>query len=264
MKIDEASITKAIVKSFVEDLSSRVETDVVIVGAGPAGVTAARYLAKEGLGTVIFEKELYVGGGMWGGGFLFPKLVIQEEAKVILDEANVCLKTSSGGYYVADSVEAVSKCTASAIDAGAKIFVGVEVEDVVVRNIEGILNVCGAVINWSAVRKAGLHVDPIAVKCKAIVDATGHDASVVRVVTRKFPELKLPTLTGGIVGERSMWCEEGEKKVVEYTSEVLPGLYVAGMAASTVYGAYRMGPIFGGMFLSGKRVAELILKKLKS
>ncbi|MGP3703343.1 MAG: sulfide-dependent adenosine diphosphate thiazole synthase [Candidatus Bathyarchaeota archaeon] len=263
MKMDEALITKAIVKSFVEDFSSRVETDVVIVGAGPAGVTAAKYLAKGGLGTVIFEKELYVGGGMWGGGFLFPKLVIQEEAKTILDEFNVRLKKSSEGYYTTDSVEAVSKCTASAIDAGAKIFVGVEVEDVVVRNVEGVLSICGAVINWSAVKKAGLHVDPVAVKCKVIVDATGHEASVVRMVTKKFPELKLPTLTGGIVGERSMWCEEGEKRVVDCTSEVLPGLYVAGMAATAVYGEYRMGPIFGGMFLSGKRVAELILEKLK-
>lgn len=264
MRIDEASITKAIVKGFMEDFASRVETDVIIVGAGPAGVTAARYLAKGGLNTIIFEKELYVGGGMWGGGFLFPKLVVQEEAKLILDEIKVRLEKSSEGYYVADSVEAVSKCAASAIDAGAKIFVGIEVEDVIVRNIEGVLSVCGAVVNWSAVGRAGLHVDPISVKCKAIVDATGHEASVVRVVTRKFPELKLPTLTGGIVGERSMWSEEGEKKVVEYTSEVLPGLYVAGMAATAVYGAYRMGPIFGGMFLSGKKVAELILGKLKS
>jgi len=39
-------------------------------------------------------------------------------------------------------------------------------------------------------------------------------------------------------------------------------LYVTGMAANAVMGAPRMGPIFGGMLLSGKKVAELIAEKL--
>ncbi|KAA0002477.1 MAG: ribose 1,5-bisphosphate isomerase, partial [Thermoplasmata archaeon] len=42
-----------------------------------------------------------------------------------------------------------------------------------------------------------------------------------------------------------------------------PGLYVAGMAAIAYAGSPRMGPIFGGMLLSGKKVAEEILKKLE-
>jgi ribulose 1,5-bisphosphate synthetase/thiazole synthase len=36
------------------------------------------------------------------------------------------------------------------------------------------------------------------------------------------------------------------------------------MAANAVFGAHRMGPIFGGMLLSGKKIADEILKKLKS
>jgi len=50
---------------------------------------------------------------------------------------------------------------------------------------------------------------------------------------------------------------------VENTKEVYPGLFVAGMGANAVYGAPRMGPIFGGMLLSGEKAAKLILKKLK-
>jgi thiamine thiazole synthase len=34
------------------------------------------------------------------------------------------------------------------------------------------------------------------------------------------------------------------------------------MSANAVYESHRMGPIFGGMLLSGKKAAELILKKL--
>jgi ribulose 1,5-bisphosphate synthetase/thiazole synthase len=58
-----------------------------------------------------------------------------------------------------------------------------------------------------------------------------------------------------------MWAEVGEQMTVENTIEVYPGLYVTGMACNAVMGAPRMGPIFGGMLLSGKKVADLILKK---
>ena len=34
------------------------------------------------------------------------------------------------------------------------------------------------------------------------------------------------------------------------------------MSANNVAGGYRMGPIFGGMMLSGEKVADLIVKSL--
>jgi thiamine thiazole synthase len=47
------------------------------------------------------------------------------------------------------------------------------------------------------------------------------------------------------------------------TREVFPGLYVTGMAANATFGSYRMGPIFGGMLLSGEKVAALITEELR-
>ena len=41
------------------------------------------------------------------------------------------------------------------------------------------------------------------------------------------------------------------------------GLYTAGMAAAALYITPRMGPIFGGMLQSGKKVAEMVIAKLK-
>jgi thiamine thiazole synthase len=34
------------------------------------------------------------------------------------------------------------------------------------------------------------------------------------------------------------------------------------MSANATFGSYRMGPIFGGMLLSGKKVAEEIHRRL--
>jgi len=51
--------------------------------------------------------------------------------------------------------------------------------------------------------------------------------------------------------------------LTETTKEIYPGLFVAGMAANAVSGGPRMGPLFGGMLLSGRKVALDILKRLK-
>jgi len=61
-----------------------------------------------------------------------------------------------------------------------------------------------------------------------------------------------------------MWAELGEAQILENTREVYPGLYVTGMSANATFGSYRMGPIFGGMLLSGRKVAELIIERSKA
>jgi len=131
------------------------------------------------------------------------------------------------------------------------------VEDVMIREDR----VSGFVINWSAIEIAGLHVDPLTIKAKYCIDATGHSAEICRIVERKVGRLNTPS--GKVEEEKSMCAELGEQTVVENTKEVYPGLIVTGMAANAVFGAPRMGPIFGGMLLSGKKAAEIILEKLE-
>jgi len=258
--LDETIITKAIVESYLKDLVNNLKVDVIIAGAGPAGLIASKFLSEAGLKVVIFERKLSIGGGMLGGGMMFNKIVVQEEAKRILDLYNIKTTQFEPNYYVADAVEAVGKLTAYSIDAGVKIFNLISVEDV---KIDQDNNVIGVVVNWSAVEMAKLHVDPITFESKCVIDATGHDSDLVNVVLRKIPNAKLNTPSGGIIGELPMNAEIGEKLLIETTKEIYPGLYVAGMAANACSGGQRMGPIFGGMFLSGEKVAKLIIKRLK-
>jgi len=222
-------------------------------------MTAGYYLAQRGIKTVIFERSLRPGGGMPGGGMMFNTIVVQEEAKEILDEFDVRTKEYQKGYYIADSVEASSAICFKAVQAGAKIFNLMSIEDVMIREDD---RITGLVLNWSAVTLAGLHVDPLSMRSKVVIDATGHATEICHIVVDKLGG-KLRTQSGGIMGERSMWAEVAESRIMENTIEVYPGLIVAGMAANAVLGAPRMGPIFGGMLLSGRRAAEVAIEVLQ-
>ncbi len=252
--LDDVVISRAIIREFTKDFLDCLESDVAVVGAGPAGMIAAYYLARAGKKVAVFERTLAGGGGMGGGGMMYNKCVFQEASKPILNEIGVRMKKWGNGYYVTDSLETVATLCASAVKAGARIFNCISTEDVMIRGER----VAGVVLNWSAVSIAHIHVDQLSARAGCVEDATGQDAEVVKIVVRKLGK-KLFTESGELMGEKSMWADVGEKTIVENTKEVYPGLYVAGMAANAVFGGPRMGPIFGGMLLSGKRIAELIL-----
>lgn len=254
--LDDITISRAIIERFAKDFLGAMEVDVAIGGAGPAGMTAGYYLAKEGVKTVIFERSLRPGGGMPGGGMMFNTIVVQEEAKELLDEFDVSTEEYEKGYYTADSVEASSAICFKTIQAGAKIFNLMSIEDVMIGEKD---RITGLVLNWSAVTLAGLHVDPLSIRSRVVIDATGHASEICHIVVNKLGG-KLRTEGGGVMGEKSMWAEVAERRIMENTKEVYPGLIVAGMTANAVCGAPRMGPIFGGMLLSGRRAAEVALE----
>jgi thiazole biosynthesis enzyme len=256
MPINEFTVTEAIVRTYTDRFLRCLHLDVAIVGGGPAGLVAACVLAEGKAKTALFERKLSIGGGMWGGGIGYNVIVVQEVAKRVLDEYGIQSEQYQEGYYTADAVESVAKLIARAKDAGAEIFNLISVEDVVAKNEK----VCGLVINRSPIESAQLHVDPITIGAKFVIDATGHPAEVAHVIEKKVGPLR--TSTKGVLGEKAMFAEDAERFVVEKADEIFPNVYVAGMCVSAVYGGPRMGPIFGGMLLSGEKVARRILKRL--
>ncbi|PWR72493.1 sulfide-dependent adenosine diphosphate thiazole synthase [Methanospirillum stamsii] len=252
MTLDEITISRAIISDYMHTLLEYMEMDVAIVGGGPSGLVCSALIAEKGYKVGLIEKKLSIGGGMWGGGMMFPRIVVQSEAKRLLERFNITHSEFSPGYYTARSIEAVSKLTTAAVDAGVEFFNLTTVEDVMVKG-DGRLS--GLVINWQPVEATGLHVDPLTIRCRMIVDATGHDAVIAHYVSKKMgkPDIK---------GEGTMWADNAESAVVTHTKEVFPGLFVCGMAANAVSGGHRMGPVFGGMFLSGESAAVQILQQL--
>lgn len=254
MELSEVTITKAIIERFSQKFLEYTEVDTAIVGAGPSGLVAAYFLAKAGKKVAIFERKLSIGGGMWGGGMMFNEIVVQEEGKEMLDVFDIETREYQPGYYTADSVEAVTTICSYATRAGAKVFNCMSVEDVMIRENR----VIGLVINWSPVEMTGMHVDPLTITSKNIIDATGHPTEVLHLIAKKA-DVQLSTDNGKIHGERSLWADKAERLTIENTKKICPGVYVTGMSANAAFGGPRMGPVFGGMLLSGKKVAELII-----
>jgi thiamine thiazole synthase len=254
-KSSESSVTRAIISQFAKDMQGFAETDVIVIGGGPSGLMAARDLALKGVRVLVVERNNYLGGGFWIGGFLMNTITIRAPAHKILDELKIKYEMYEKGLYMTPGPLACSKLIASACEAGVSILNMTQFDDIVLREKN---RVAGAVINWtpvSALPRQITCVDPVALESKLVIDATGHDAMVVRKLEERGL-IKIP-------GFGAMWIEKSEDAVVEHSGFCHPGLIVTGMAVSTTFGLPRMGPTFGSMLLSGRRGADVAYKHLK-
>jgi thiazole biosynthesis enzyme len=252
--VGETVITRAIVNEFAKEFDEYVESDCIIIGGGPSGLVAGRNIARAGKKVVIIERNNYLGGGFWSGGYLMPKVTVRHPGERLLDELGVPYKSAGEGLVVCNAPHACASLIASACEAGVRIFNMTMLEDLVVKDNK----VCGAVINWSPIASLPKQIaalDPVALEAPIVVDATGHDATAVKKLEqRNLIKTK---------GEGALWIEKSEDLIVEHTGEAYPGLIVTGMAVGTVYGLPRMGPTFGSMFVSGEVAAKVALEKLK-
>lgn len=177
----ETKVSRGIISTYFDKLQDCLELDAAIVGGGPSGIVAAYYMAKAGLKVAQFDRKLAPGGGMWGGAMMFNQIVIQQEAMHIVRDFEINYAPYEDGLFVMDSVESTSSLLYHAVHAGAHIFNCYSVEDVIFKNNQ----VSGVVVNWTPVLREGLHVDPLNILSKVVVDGTGHDSEIAATVARK-------------------------------------------------------------------------------
>ena len=246
----EREVSQAILESYTSRFRRHLQSDAIIVGAGPAGLLCAWRLAQKGLRVTILEKRLAPGGGIWGGGMGMPDVVVEEETAPLLDELGVRHERAGASLIVAGASELAAALVLAATRAKAAVFNLTYLEDLVVKDGR----VVGVVANRTFIGE-NLPVDPITFDARAVVDTTGHEAVAARKLVRRGLLPEGP-------GEGPMDAAAGEAFVVERTGPCFPGLYLAGMSVCSFFGGPRMGPIFGGMLLSGEKVAKTLLAEL--
>jgi sulfide-dependent adenosine diphosphate thiazole synthase len=251
----ELDITRSIAQEFYRQFNDLAESDVIIIGGGPAGLVCARELAANGVRTLIVEQMNHLGGGFWSGGYLMNQAAIASPAHELLVKLGVHCTEVKPGLHIADARHACAKLIGAAFDAGARVLNFTKVVDLIVREAH---RVEGVVVNYTAVEAMGhdvAHVDPIALESKIVVDATGHDAVALQYLAKRGLYQPVP-------GNGAMWVEKSEQLVLDHTGEVHPNVFVVGLSVAAAFGTPRMGPAFGAMLLSGVIGAEQIRKKL--
>jgi NADPH-dependent glutamate synthase beta subunit-like oxidoreductase len=118
---------------YVPEIKEQKEDQVAIVGSGPAGLTCAYYLAREGYQVTLFEKESVLGGMLTQGipSYRLPRDVVEAEVGLIRD-MGVTVKTGveiGKDVTVAQLREQGFKAFFLAVGTQVCLELGVEGED---------------------------------------------------------------------------------------------------------------------------------------
>ncbi|MCJ1326796.1 thiamine metabolism- protein [Thelotrema lepadinum] len=263
--IRESQVSRAMTRRYFKDLDEYAESDIVIVGAGSCGLSAAYMLgkARPDLKIAMIEASVSPGGGAWLGGQLFSAMVMRKPADAFLSEIGVPYE-DEGNYVVVKHAALFTSTLLSKVLSfpNIKLFNATAVEDLITRagGADGKVRIAGVVTNWTLV---SMHhddqscMDPNTINAPVVISTTGHDGPFGAFSVKRLVSMQQIDQLGGM---RGLDMNTAEDAIVKRTREVVPGLIVGGMELSEVDGANRMGPTFGAMALSGVHAAQEALK----
>ncbi|MCJ1351366.1 MAG: thiamine metabolism- protein [Icmadophila ericetorum] len=262
--IRESQVSRAMTRRYFKDLDTYAESDIVIVGAGSCGLSAAYMLGKSrpDLKIAIIEASVSPGGGAWLGGQLFSAMVMRKPADKFLVDLGIPYE-DEGTYVVVKHAALFTSTLLSKVLSfpNIKLFNATTVEDLITRPAgpDEKVRIAGVVTNWTLVT---MHhddqscMDPNTINTPLVISTTGHDGPFGAFSVKRLVSMQQVEKLGGM---RGLDMNRAEDAIVKGTREIVPGLIVGGMELSEVDGANRMGPTFGAMALSGVRAAEVAL-----
>lgn len=153
--IRESQVSRAMTRRYFADLDKYAESDVVIVGAGSCGLSAAYCLAKArpDLKIAIIEAGVAPGGGAWLGGQLFSPMIIRKPADSFLREVGVPYEDEGHFVVVKHAALFTSTLLSKVLQfPNVKLFNATAVEDLITRpDGNGGIQIAGVVTNWTLV-----------------------------------------------------------------------------------------------------------------
>lgn len=120
-------------KRFIPEIKGKKKDNVAIVGSGPAGLTCAYYLSRDGYSVTVFEKAAVLGGMLTMGipTYRLPREIVEAEIRLIRD-MGVTMKTGveiGKDITIAQMREGGFKAFFIAIGTQECIGLGIEGED---------------------------------------------------------------------------------------------------------------------------------------
>ncbi|EKM51849.1 uncharacterized protein PHACADRAFT_177254 [Phanerochaete carnosa HHB-10118-sp] len=266
--IEEAQVSRAMIKRYFNMMYERAVSDVVIVGAGSAGLSCAYHLAKSrpDLKITIIEAGVAPGGGAWLGGQLMTPMVVRKPADRFLTELGVPFE-DEGPFVVVKHAALFTSTVLSKVLAMPNVVMmnATAVEDLIVReDFQGRQRISGVVTNWTLValnHDTQSCMDPNVITAPVIISATGHDGPMGAFSAKRLVSTGLLKELGNM---RGLDMNRAEPAIVNGTREVVPGLIMTGMELSEHDGSNRMGPTFGAMMASGIKAAKEAMRILDS
>ncbi|KAL5730909.1 triosephosphate isomerase [Ranunculus cassubicifolius] len=258
--IRESIVSREMTRRYMTDMITYADTDVVVVGAGSAGLTAAYEISKNpNVNVALIEQSVSPGGGAWLGGQLFSAMVVRKPAHIFLDELGVEYDEKDT-YVVIKHAALFTSTIMSKLLArpNVKLFNAVAAEDLIVKGGR----VAGVVTNWALVsmnHDTQSCMDPNVMESKIVVSSCGHDGPFGATGVKRLRSIGM---IESVPGMKALDMNTAEDEIVKMTREVVPGMIVTGMEVAEIDGSPRMGPTFGAMMISGQKAGHLALKAL--
>jgi hypothetical protein len=133
--IRESEVSRAMTTRYMKDMYDFAETDVIITGAGSAGLSCAYELSKyPELKIAIIEQSVSPGGGAWLGGQLMSAMVVRKPAHLWLDELGVEYEEEDRFVVVKHAAYFTSTIMSKVLAApNVKLFNATAVEDLIIK-----------------------------------------------------------------------------------------------------------------------------------